>query len=260
MITMYIKYILLSMVLGSLILSPTVSEAKKKQDTLQRPAPRFKNVIKFNPTPMLLWSKNNATLSYERFIHRNQTAAISVGYLEFGKLFTDDNILNLVEITSRKKGGVNICLEYRFYPFTRNPRPVPDGLYFGPYASFYGYWFENGLEIKNTTLLNNGKFNANFYIVNVGFELGYQFVFWKRITLDLVLAGPAVSYYGGKGILSGNINTEEAEKLNTEFFNALREQYPFLGNLSKKIEFDQNGKLDLFSLGFRYLIQIGFHF
>ncbi|MBL6949937.1 MAG: hypothetical protein ISR57_04750, partial [Bacteroidales bacterium] len=63
-----------------------------------------------------------------------------------------------------------------------------------------------------------------------------------------------------KGVLSGNINTEDAEKLNTEFFNTLREKYPFLEHLAKKVKFDQNGKLDLFSLGFRYLIQIGFHF
>ena len=260
MVTVRFRYLFLSLGLGLLILNPTFCEAKKKKDTIQRPVPRFKNVIKFNPTPMLLWSKNNLTLSYERFIHRNQTAAISVGYLEFGKLFSDDNILNIVEITSRKKGGVNICLEYRFYPFARNPRPVPDGLYFGPYASFYGYWFENELDIKNTNFLKNGSFKANFYIVNVGFELGYQFVFWKRLTLDLVLAGPAVSYYGGKGILSADINTVEAEKLNSELFHTLREKYPFLEHLSKKIEFDQNGKLDLFSLGFRYLIQIGFHF
>ncbi len=260
MITLYIRYFLFSLVLGSLILIPTESSAKKKKDTLQRPAPRFKNVIKFNPTPMLLWSKNNATLSYERFIHRNQTAAISVGYLEFGQLFKDDNIINIVEITSRKKGGINICLEYRFYPFARNPRPVPDGLYFGPYASFYGYWFENGLNIKNTNILSNGKFNANFWIVNIGFELGYQFVFWKRVTLDLVLAGPAIAYYGGKGVLSGHLNTEDADKLNTELFNTLREKYPILETLARKVEFDQNGKVDLFSLGFRYLIQIGFHF
>jgi hypothetical protein len=42
---------------------------------------------------------------------------------------------------------------------------------------------------------------GNFYIFNIGVELGYQFVFWKRLTLDFVLIGPAISYYGGKEVM-----------------------------------------------------------
>jgi len=260
MIKVYLRYILLSLFLGLLVLSPTVSNAKKKYDSLQRPVPRFKNVIKFNPSRMIVWSASNIALSYERFIHRNQTAAISLGNLEYGKLFKDDKILEMVEITSRKNRGFSFALEYRFYPFKRNLRPVPDGLYIGPYASYYGYWFENGLDIKYVTLDKNGMFKAEFQMVNIGFELGYQFVFWKRITLDLVLLGPSISYYWGKGVLSANIDPAEVEQLNTEFFDELREKYPIFEALSKEIEFDSKGKLDLFSVGFRYLIQIGFHF
>ena len=211
MITVYFKYLLVSLILGSLILSPIESEAKNKKDTLQRPVPRFKNVIKFNPSRMIFWSTRNIALSYERFIHRNQTAAISLGNLEYGRLFKDDQILELVEITSRKNRGFSIALEYRFYPFKRNPRPVPDGLYIGPYASYYGYWFENDLDIKYVTIDKNGKFKGEFQMVNVGFELGYQFVFWKRLTLDLVLMGPSISYYRGKGS-SPEISTRKMQK------------------------------------------------
>jgi len=95
---------------------------------------------------------------------------------------------------------------------------------------------------------------------NLGFELGYQFVFWKRLTLDLVMIGPSLSYYHAKGTLTANINIEDAELLNTEFFTTLRDTYPILANISKTVEFDNKGRMDFFSVGFRYVIQIGFHF
>jgi len=254
------KYLFLLMLLGILILYPLDGMPVNKKDTVNRPEPIHKNVIKINPSRMIFCDVSNLGLSYERFIHKDQTAAISVGYLKYGKLFKDDHILNILQITSRQSAGFSVTLEYRFYPLKRNARPVPDGLYIGPFASYYGYWFENGLEIKNSSVLKNGKFNANFYFASVGFELGYQFVFWKRLTLDLVLIGPSITYYGGKSVLTGDISTDEAELLNTEFFEELREQYPILQGISKKVEFDANGRLGLFSIGYRYLIQIGFHF
>ena len=46
--------------------------------------PIHRNVIKFNPTPMLLFSKiTNITFSYERLIRDNQSFALQVGYLDF---------------------------------------------------------------------------------------------------------------------------------------------------------------------------------
>ena len=255
-----IKDILLALTLGILVINPIVSVAGMKKDTINPPAPIHKNVIKLNPTRAILWDISNIALSYERYIHKNQTAAITVGYLKYGKLFKDDDVLNILTITSRESGGFSVTMEYRFYPFKRNPRPVPDGLFIGPYASYYGYWFENDLDILNGNIVTNGKFEAEFHMANLGFELGYQFVFWKRLTLDLVMIGPSISYYHGKGVLSGNLTPEASELLNSEFFSTLREKYPVLAGISKNIEFDSRGRLDLLSVGFRYVIQIGFHF
>jgi hypothetical protein len=105
-----------------------------------------------------------------------------------------------------------------------------------------------------------GMLKANFYIFNLGVELGYQFVFWKRFTLDLVLVGPAMSYYGGGVDISGNINMEEMKEIHEDLYNKIKEKYPLIDQLVINKSFSQNGKLDLFSIGFRYVIQIGFHF
>jgi hypothetical protein len=97
-------------------------------------------------------------------------------------------------------------------------------------------------------------------VFNAGIELGYQFVFWKRFTIDLIFIGPSVSYYGGAVNFSGNINFEELKTINQDLYNKLTEKYPMIGDYVINKSFKSNGKLDLFSIGFRYLIQFGFHF
>lgn len=245
--------------LAFIVMMPFLVSAAKNDTTFHYKQPYHKNVIKFNPTPMLLWSSKNITFSYERILNPKQSIALTVGYLEFPSLFKD-TIGSLLTITGREKYGINLALEYRFYLGKRNSRPIPDGLYIAPFASYYGYHFKNNVDVMHTVLDSAGAVKGNFYIFNVGVELGYQFVFWKRLTLDFVLVGPAVSYYGGGLDITGNINFEQLKEINTELYNKLLQKYPLIGDYVINKSFKQNGKLDLFSVGFRYLVQIGFHF
>jgi hypothetical protein len=200
-------------------------------DSITPMQPYRKNVIKFNPTPMILWSSKNLTFSYERIINPRQSASL-----------------------------INIAAEYRFYLTRLNRRPVPSGVYIAPYASFYGYKFKNDVNVLNTSIDSAGQVRGQFYIFNLGVELGYQFVLWKRVTLDFVLMGPSLSYYGGELDITGNINLEKIKETNEDLYNKLLEKYPMIGDYVVNKSFKQDGKLDLFSFGFRYLVQIGFHF
>ncbi len=246
-------------ILISFLLIPSYSSAQKTDSVFHAPQPYHKNVIKFNPTPMLLWSMKNVTLSYERILNPKQSITLSVGYLEFPSLFRD-TIANLVAITSRHKAGINVAMEYRFYLMKRNSRPVPDGIFIAPYASYYGYWFKNGIDVLHTVVDSGATIKGSVYVFNAGVELGYQFVFWKRLTLDFVLIGPAVSYYGGEINVTGDINVEKIAELHQDLYDKLKERYPMIGEYVINKSFKRNGKLDLFSIGFRYLVQIGFHF
>jgi hypothetical protein len=242
-----------------LILIPALSSIAGISDTLVTvKQPYHRNVIKFNPTPMFLWSMKNLTFSYERIINSRQSASVMVGYLEFPALFAD-NIADLLFITGRDKKGINLALEYRFYLKKLNARPIPSGVYIAPYTSYYGYGFTNQVDMIGS-LDSAGQVKGRFYVFNAGIELGYQFVLWKRLTLDFVLMGPSVSYYGGEVKLSGNLNFEKLKELNEDLYNKLLDKYPMIGNYVINREFQSNGKLDLFSVGFRYLFQIGFHF
>lgn len=245
--------------LPALILLTLTANASKKDSTFRYRDPHYRNVIKWNPTPMILWSSKNITLSYERILNPRQSIAITAGFLEFPSLFKD-SIGSLLAITSGEKYGINLALEYRFYLGKRNLRPIPDGIYLAPYISYYGYRFSNGVDMMHTTIDSAGTIKGNFYIFNVGVELGYQFVFWKRLTLDFVLIGPAVSYYGGGVEITGNINLEKLAEINADLYNKIKEKYPMVGDFVVNKSFKQDGKLDLFSIGFRYLVQIGFHF
>ena len=219
--------------------------------------PAHRNVIKYNPTPKLLWSSNNWTFSYERVLKNNkQTVAFTLGYLEFGKLFKD-TIANIVALTDRWKNGINFCFEYRFYVLKRNTRPVPDGLYLAPYFSYYGYKFGNGLDLIQTQADEFARMNAAFYFINVGGELGYQFVFWKRLTVDMILLGPSVSYYGGRINIKGDIKWSE---LSPEIYAKIKEKYPQITDVIVDKSFKKDGTLGVTSIGLRYLIQVGFHF
>ena len=204
--------------LALMAVMPFLVSATKNDTTFGYKQPYHKNVIKFNPTPMLLWSTKNITLSYERVLGPKQTIALTIGYLEFPQLFKD-NIANLVAITSREKYGMNLALEYRFYPCKRNARPIPDGVYIAPFASYYGYHFKNNIDVLHTSLDSAGAVKGNIYVFNVGVELGYQFIFWKRFTLDFVLIGPAVSYYGGGIDITGNVNLEKLKELHENIYN-----------------------------------------
>jgi hypothetical protein len=242
-----------------LLLLPSLAFAEKPDSVFQYKQPYHKNVIKFNPTPMLLWSMKNITFSYERVLNPKQSIALTVGYLEFPSLFKD-TIGSLLAITGREKYGINLALEYRFYLGKRNARPIPDGIYIAPFASYYGYHFKNDVNVLKTSLDSAGVVKGNFYIFNLGVELGYQFVFWKRFTLDFVVIGPAMSYYGGGLDISGEIQLEKLEEINSELYEKLKTKYPMIGDYVINKSFKKNGKLDLFSVGFRYLIQFGFHF
>jgi hypothetical protein len=222
--------------------------------------PIHRNVIKFNPTPMILWSWKNVTFSYERILNPRQSISFELGYLVFPKLI-DDTIIDLVNVNSSEKWGLNATVEYRFYLTKLNTRPIPAGLYIGPYLTYYHYNFKTGLDIFPATVDTTGMINGNFWAFNLGVELGYQFVFWKRWTLDMVLVGPSISYFGGSMEITGNLDGSQVQQINEELYDKLIARFPGITAFSTSgTTFQQTGKLDVFRMGFRYLVQIGFHF
>jgi len=221
--------------------------------------PYHRNVIKFNPTPMLLWGEiRNITLSYERLIRKNQSISIQLGYLVIPKFF--DTVLNLIRVNEYARRGVNIALDYRYYPQFRNRRPAPDGLYIGGYLSYYGFRFNNSIDILATTSSGDGTLRGTLNMLNLGLELGYQFIFWKRFSVDLLMFGPSLSLYYRKLELTGDLDKSEFEQIDEELARQLIDRFPVLGYLFGGQTATFSGGNANISTGFRYSIQLGFHF
>ncbi|MEI8006579.1 MAG: hypothetical protein WCI48_10255 [Bacteroidota bacterium] len=259
----------LLLLIACLILPFTGLNASEKNDTVskkekkEKPAlltPYHWNVIKFNPTPMLIFNDlRNITLSYERLVAKDMSVSIQLGYLLFPRL-VDDTIGNIVTITGREKYGINIACDYRYYPFSRNRRPAPDGLYVGTFLSYYGFQFKNNINVLGTTVDQNGSFKGKINIVNLGFMLGYQFIFWKRLSLDMLLFGPSLSCYSGTFEVTGNLDPEQIKNLDQELVDKLLKRFPLLGTLFSSETLTFQGTKTSISLGFRYSMQLGIHF
>jgi hypothetical protein len=234
--------------------------AKKKKEKPVLLTPYHKNVIKFNPTPMLLFGDvRNITFSYERMIKKDMSLVLQVGYLLFPKL-TEDTIAQLITLTGNEKYGMNLAFDYRYYPFSRNRRPAPDGLYIGGYLSYYGFQFKNNFDILNTSVDQQGDITGKLNMVNLGLELGYQFIFWKRFSLDLLLFGPSFSYFAGSLNIHGNLDEEEIKYLDEEVVQKVLNRFPQLKTLFSDEGLTFTGSRTKFTTFFRYSIQVGFHF
>ena len=209
----------------------------------------------------MLWFSNvrNLSLTYERVIGKDISLSLQTGLLIFPKILSD-TVASLVAISGGKKYGINLAFDFRYYPLSRNRRPAPDGLYLGGYLSYYGFNFTNNLDILHTTLDQNGTIYGRLNVINLGISLGYQFIFWKRFTLDLLMFGPAISRYNGTLGVTGNLDASQVQEIDEELVNTLLNKYPWLKELftMKKLEF--TGAQTKISFGFRYSIQLGFHF
>jgi hypothetical protein len=99
-------------------------------------------------------------------------------------------------------------------------------------------------------------------MISLGFDLGYQFVFWKRLTIDLMVFGPSLRYSYGKGEISGDLDLDEdqIEAIDDEMAAKLIERFPLLSQIFSDESLSFNGSRSTFDTGFRYTIQVGFHF
>ena len=160
-------------------------------------------------------------------IRRNQSIVFQAGYLVLPQIFSD-TIAHLISLNSNQKYGVNLCLDYRYYPLSRNRRPAPDGLYISGFLSYYGFRFKNDFNILKTDVDQNGALTGKMNIVNLGFSLGYQFLFWKRVSLDLLMFGPSLSYYSGSMDIIGSFKQDEIDYLDMEMVDKIFTQFTLL--------------------------------
>jgi hypothetical protein len=217
-----------------------------------------KNNIKLNLTSFLLY-RPGCILTYERVIAKNQTLSLIGGYVESPTLIKiESDKLGLKQ--NLKKSGYMMGAEYRFYIGRENKFPAPHGVYIGPFLTYYH--FHNERTVFQTNDINQSELNlvTNINIVNAGVQLGYQFVVAKRFAIDLVMFGPALSWYDFDIQLKGNISESDLNSNQQAIYDKIQENMPIVGDLLAGKQLSNNGRANTFAGGFRYAIQVGFVF
>jgi hypothetical protein len=232
-------------------------------DSLYKPEREFKNTIRFNITNPLIFGGKSLIFGYERILKNNRSFSINIGQAAIPNLekgFSDE----FREKTVLSQGGFHISGDYRFYLSKLNKYGAPRGVYIGPYYSYNrfskGQDWQYTDEDSNTKNINS---DLSLKIHQVGVELGYQFVFWKRFSVDLILMGPGVASYKVKASAEGNLTDAERELFFEKLNQALKDKFPgYSGSVGDNAdgEFEKNGSVSTTSLGFRYMINVGYRF
>jgi len=246
----------------SLVLLFSSAGLSRAQDS-SKVKPR-KNVVRFNLTNPMIFGEKSLLVGYERVIGKHMSASINGGQASFRKPtlsvfnFTDSSRIVLDKDYTDK--GFTIALDYRFYLKKENKYNSPHGVYIGPYYSITHFERENNWNMSSPHFSGNLKTNLNMNIQMVGIEMGYQFILWKRVALDFILIGPGVTFYNIKTQISTQLDGDENGELLDALKNAIVEKVPGFSNFADNLEFEKSGSTNTMSMGFRYVIHLGFNF
>ncbi len=220
-----------------------------------------KNIIRYNFSNALIYGFDKGIiLGYERVLKPNQSISINAGKSALPKITTigNDSVTFNRDV---KNNGFNVSLDYRFYLNKINKYNAPRGVYIGPWYSYNRFNRENTWDLLNSngsskTVMANTELNFNSF----GFEVGYQFIFWDRLAIDLVMIGPGLGIYNVNAKFDTNLNVLEKERLQEVLIDVLANKFPGMNFVFEDQVLNANGSLNFTSFGYRYIIHIGFRF
>jgi hypothetical protein len=220
----------------------------------------LKNSVKINITNPMIFGTNCYMIGYERTIGDHQSFEVNIGRFSLPKLVSvnTDSIKELSKTSSSR--GFHISGEYRFYLSKENKYKAPHGVYIGPYFTYNNY--SRYFDMTATTPSFTGDLNAKLKIDigTVGFQMGYQFIFWNRVSLDMVLFGPGIAAYKFKTELSTTLDPDQESELFQKINDALASKIPGYDLVLSPGTFEKTGSMKTTSLGFRYVIMLGIRF
>jgi len=252
------SYMRLTYLYGSLffLLTTHCSLAQQQADT----ARSHKNIIRYNLSGALLFGvEHYIVVGYERVLSPKRSISVNFGKASMPKLVSISTDSFEVK-KDGKRSGLNFSIDYRFYLASENKHKAPHGLYIGPYYSYNRFTNDMRWSHKNNSASNEIACNSKFNIHTVGFELGYQFIFWKRMALDLVLVGPGLGFYNYKATFDSNLAPATKEQLKEGLKQLLTQKFPGMNYVFSDKEINADGVMRTNTIGYRYLVHIGFNF
>lgn len=209
----------------------------------------------------MIFGDKAIVLGYERILPKNQSISINIGRASYPKLVSIDfDSIKLDVEKGYTDNGFNTSIDYRFYPLKLNKYGAPRGVYFGPYYSYNYFKRTINFNVNTEPYTGNVESQMKINIHSVGFQLGYQFVFWKRLSVDMILFGPGVAYYSMKVKVNSSVDPNTEGKLFEIFNNYLEDKFPAYSTIINGEEFKKSGTTTTPGLTYRYMVLIGYRF
>jgi hypothetical protein len=257
--TLNSRYSYLFNIISFLLFTLLSVQQIKGQDSIP-PKKNLKNTVKFNLTNPMIFGDKCFVVGYERTIGNHQSFSVNLGRFSLPRVFNinTDSIKDLTKDVQSK--GFHASVDYRFYLSKENKYNSPHGVYIGPYLTYNSY--TRFFDLKASTESFTGEFNAdfNFRVATMGFQLGYQFILWNRVTLDMILFGPGIGAYKIKTTLSTNLDPDTESELFKKINEALQEKIPGYSLVLNPGTFEKTGTYNNTGMGFRYVVMVGFRF
>jgi hypothetical protein len=182
-----------------------------------------------------------------------------VGYVQFPQLGNLGSSITVKNVNSNT--GYVIGGEYRFYLKKENKYAAPHGVYIGPYTNFFKFNNERTLQFTSSSgVTSEATLSSKIQVLNIGVELGYQFVIKDRWTFDVIFIGPSLSNYRANLMLDGNFDASEEDLLEGKILAALADRFPMIKDLIANEAVNVHGTSSKWAGGFRYQMNIGYRF
>jgi hypothetical protein len=243
------------LILHVTILSLFSYSAVSQQDTNRY----FKNVIKVNVTNPMLFSPRYNVVGYERVIGRHQSASVSMGRFALSNFVFDDDSMKIRDNINDK--GFNFSLDYRFYLKGENKYDAPRGVFLGPYYSYNYFKRELVWDLSSSSGFNGQVSSSIDMTANlVGAQMGYQFVLWNRLTVDMILVGPGLWFFKLKSEFNTTLDPDDEAMLVQKINELLQDRFPGSDYIFTGSDLEASKTTTTATMGLRYLISIGFRF
>jgi hypothetical protein len=222
---------------------------------------KYPNIVKISLSSYTLYP-NSFHLGYERVLTKNKSIYVFGGYNEF-PLSLNLDLPNTKLSDARSKSGFSVGAEFRFYLSEENKYNAPHGIYLAPYISFYKFSATNTMTHTDSSGAQSSvNMTSQISLFNIGFELGYQFVVFKRFVIDAEMFGPSFTTYAFQASINGQLDGLDQNETLLAVLNALKAKFPLLSDLSTSKTVYKSGVASskFPAIGFRYAINIGFMF
>jgi hypothetical protein len=219
----------------------------------------FKNTIRFNLTNPMLFGSDFALIGYERVIKKHQTASISIGKIGFGS-FVGSNFDSLYVSSQENSKGFNISVDYRFYLKKENKYSAPRGVYLGPYYAFNHFSRDLMWDLTEMGYTDQISTSVNLTANLVGVQMGYQFVLWNRVSIDMILMGPGAWFFNLKTDFNTTLSAEDEALLLEKLNGLIQDKFPGSDLVIQGGGFEAKRNTSTGTMGFRYMVNLGFRF